>query len=116
MSIFDRFFGRGAPTPARSAPRPPPRPLLKPDGTPYELALYGYESCPYCRRVERTLAQLGIEVERRNTMRDRRHRDDLIDATGRGTVPCLFIDGAPMHESADIIRWLRARSEEQPAR
>ncbi len=123
MSLFDRLFGRSSgPSDSPDSPDapgasgPPPKPLLKPDGTPYDLALYAYDSCPYCRRVERALSQLGIAVERRNTLRDRTHRDDLIDATGRATVPCLFIDGTPMHESADIVRWLRARAEEQPAR
>ena len=61
------------------------------------------------------LDQLGIEVEHRNTMRSRDNHSDLVEATGRGTVPCLFIDGTPMHESADIIRWLQARKSEQPA-
>jgi glutaredoxin len=114
MSLFDRLrsgpAGSKAPFPTRA-----PGPLRKPDGTPFELALYAYDSCPYCQRVYRALAELGIEVERRNTMRSRDHHADLVEATGRGTVPCLFIDGVPMHESADIVRWLRARAAEEPS-
>jgi glutathione S-transferase len=30
----------------------------------------------------------------------------MTSVTGRGTVPCLFVDGAPMFESAEIVAWL----------
>lgn len=30
----------------------------------------------------------------------------LMMITGRKTVPCLFIDGQPMFESLDIMKWL----------
>ncbi|MCO4770968.1 MAG: glutathione S-transferase N-terminal domain-containing protein [Deltaproteobacteria bacterium] len=115
MSLFDRLLSNRTSSAGSSSSRPAKGPLLKPDGSPYELALYAYDGCPFCQRVYRSLDQLGIEVELRNTMRDRQHRSDLVAATGRGTVPCLFIDGNPMHESADIVRWLSARKAEQPA-
>ena len=115
MSIFDRFAA-GHRRPALSSEPPLERgPLLKSDGTPYELVLYAYDGCPYCQRVYQTLDALGVEVEMRNTMMDRQHRADLVEATGRRTVPCLFIDGQPMHESREIVRWLQARKAEQPA-
>ena len=34
-------------------------------------------------------------------------RSQLINDTGRSTVPCLYINGEPMFESQDIIRWLK---------
>jgi len=110
MSFFNRPSSGASQTAAR-----PSRPLLKADGTAFELALYAYDGCFYCRRVRQTLDELGIEVELRNVMRDRGHRDDLIQATGRGTVPVLLIDGEFMSESSEIIRWLRERSAEQPS-
>ena len=36
---------------------------------------------------------------------------ELIQVGGKQQVPCLFIDGKPLYESLDIIRWL----EENPA-
>ena len=115
MSIFDRFVA-GPRRPTLSSEPPLEKgPLLRSDGTPYVLALYAYDGCPYCQRVYRTLDALGVEVEMRNTMMDRQHRADLVEATGRSTVPCLFIDGQPMHESREIVRWLQARKAEQPA-
>lgn len=115
MSIFDRYFA-GPSRPTHSSEPPPEKgPLLKSDGTPYDLALYAHDGCPYCQRVYRALDALGVEVEMRNTMMDRQHRADLVAATGRGTVPCLFIDGKPMYESQEIVRWLQARKAEQPS-
>ena len=32
----------------------------------------------------------------------------LMEVGGKRQVPCLFIDGAPLYESSDIIDWLRA--------
>lgn len=73
-----------------------------------ELALYKYDMCGFCQRVLRTIDRLGLEVEMRDTLMERQHRADLFEATGRTTVPCLFIDGQPLHESSDITAWLEA--------
>lgn len=74
----------------------------------HTLALYKYNSCPYCMRVLRVIEDLGVEVEMRDIMADRSHRDSLREQTGRTSVPCLYIDGEPLFESADIVAWLRA--------
>ena len=34
--------------------------------------------------------------------------EKLVKDTGRSTVPCLYVDDNPMHESSDIIDWLQA--------
>ena len=34
-------------------------------------------------------------------------REDLYSKTNRYTVPCLFINDNPMHESSLIIDWLK---------
>ena len=78
------------------------------------LSLYQYDSCPFCARVRHALDALDIELEIRDVMLDRSHLQDLVEATGRTTVPCLRIDGEAgdtvwMHESLDIIRYLDAR-------
>ena len=76
-----------------------------------QLALYYYDTCPFCYRVRSAIEQLGIDVELRNTMSDPTHRADLISGGGRGTVPCLQItdpndDVTWMYESGDIVRYL----------
>ena len=74
------------------------------------LALYKYDLCGYCRRVLRVIDELGVEIELRDTLKQRRWREDLYERTGRTQVPCLLIDDQPMFESADIIAWLRANA------
>ena len=35
----------------------------------------------------------------------------LLSVGGKMQVPCLFIDGEPLYESMDIIRWLEEHPE-----
>jgi glutaredoxin len=78
-----------------------------------KLSLYQTASCPYCRRVLRAAEALGVEIELRDVQREPERWRELIDATGRRTVPCLRIesdDGSVewMHESRDIVAHLEA--------
>ncbi len=77
------------------------------------LALYHFEGCPFCSRVRSVLGRLALEVELRDIQRDPRRRAELVEATGRATVPCLRIEEAAaarwLHESTDIVRWLEGR-------
>lgn len=71
-----------------------------------KLELYYYEECPYCQIVLEAIYRLEILVEFKHIRKDRKNYEKLVKDTGRGTTPCLYIDGKPMHESRDIIRWL----------
>ena len=78
------------------------------------LTLYGYPQCPFCARVLRAIEELDLDVPLRNTMQDPSFREAVVEATGRGTVPVLRIDGPDgavewLPESADIIRYLVGR-------
>ncbi len=109
MSILDRLshlLGSRPSHPAQStAPAPAERERID-----RELILYKYDACPFCRRVTRKVSALHLEdqIEFRDTRREPRWRADLVQRTGRTQVPCLFVDGEPMFESADINRWLQA--------
>ncbi|NOQ85144.1 MAG: hypothetical protein GQ551_14145 [Myxococcales bacterium] len=77
------------------------------------LALYHFDSCPFCMRVRRVIDELGLDVELRNIYEDKTHLEELREARGRTTVPVLRIMGADgedrwMPESADIVRYLQA--------
>ena len=81
---------------------------------PSDLSLYQPEWCPFCVRVRSALGSLGVEIELRDVSQSREHLSELTQATGRQMVPCLRIDvdGGPpqwMHESSDIIAYLRDR-------
>lgn len=74
-----------------------------------KLELYYYDQCPYCQIVLSAIKETGLEskVTLLNTLKEPRNKEKLVKDTGRGTVPCLYIDGKPMHESRDIANWLR---------
>ncbi len=81
-----------------------------------DLSLYHYAGCGWCAMVQRVLGQLGVEIDERNIHQDPQHLRELIEATGRQTVPCLRIrQGASggedrwMHESTEIIAYLSER-------
>ena len=71
-----------------------------------KLELFYFPQCPFCQIVLRKLNELNIEVTYHNIMEDKASLDRLVQDTGRRTVPCLYIDNQPMHESNDIVDWL----------
>ena len=83
------------------------------DGQTQHLALYKFDSCPYCRMVFRAVDRLDVNIEYRDVRTDRAWRTDLMQRTGRTQVPCLLIDDEPLFESADIVAFL---TENYPAK
>ena len=75
-----------------------------------ETTLYYFPSCPYCRIVLECLERLEISIPMRDIQSEAGARDDLIKIGGKGQVPCLIIDGKPLYESEDIVRWLEANA------
>jgi glutaredoxin len=78
------------------------------------LALYLTAFCPYCVRVRRALDQLGLDVALRDIADDPGAYRELVDATGRQTVPVLRIEESDggvswLAESEDIIQYFRER-------
>lgn len=70
------------------------------------LDFYYYESCFYCQKVIRAIRAQHIKVNWMDIYENIGHLQKLTYITGSKTVPCLFIDGAPMHESDDIVEWI----------
>lgn len=75
--------------------------------TDHELALYVMTGCPYYIKVKRFLADNGVTIPERNISTDTEAEQALIAIGGKRQVPCLFIDGAPLYESGDIIAWIQ---------
>jgi glutaredoxin len=80
-----------------------------------KLVLYKYDACPFCARVQRDVDSLGLKIEMRDTRINPDARRELQAETGRTQVPCLFIDGQPLFESADISAWLKRYSKRAEA-
>lgn len=73
-----------------------------------KLELFYFEACPYCQLVLSKIDELGINdrIIFRDIFKDPSNKDFHQKTTGRTTTPCLYIDGKPMFESADICQWL----------
>ncbi|SNC59578.1 Glutaredoxin [Marinobacter sp. es.048] len=80
------------------------------------LALYQFKACPFCIKVRKEIARLGLNVETRDAQHDPEHRAALEAGGGRVKVPCLKIrheDGSErwLYESDEIKAWLQERFE-----
>lgn len=118
MGLLDRLFGRKKKPKARPRPRPraPKRPTWSVPAPDQDraLLLYKFDACPFCVRVMRHAEELGVDLDMKDTRAEDGVRDELREKTGGTQVPCLFIDGQPLLESADINRWLTEYSQRRP--
>lgn len=90
------------------------------DAAASRLALYQFRTCPFCIRVRKELARLGVNMELRDAQHDPEHRAALEAGGGRVKVPCLRIasdEGQDqwLYESDAINAWLRQRFEPDQA-
>jgi glutaredoxin len=81
-----------------------------------DLALYQFKACPFCIKVRKEIARLGLNIETRDAQHDPEHRAALEAGGGRIKVPCLKIqqeDGSErwLYESGEIKAWLQERFE-----
>jgi glutaredoxin 2 len=79
------------------------------DGATLDLELYKFDSCPYCVKVMRVVDALRVPVTMRDIMEDASAARRLVEVGGDDQVPCLFVDGKPMYESADIVDFLNEK-------
>ena len=81
-----------------------------------DIALYQFKACPFCIKVRKEIARLGLNIETRDAQHDPEHRAALEAGGGRVKVPCLKIrheDGSErwLYESGEIKAWLQERFE-----
>lgn len=71
------------------------------------LKLYTSTFCPFCEKVKKVIEEKNIDaVEIVNIDKEPAAREELIEKGGKKQVPCLFIDGEPLYESLEIIKYL----------
>ncbi|MGO2008815.1 glutaredoxin family protein [Vreelandella alkaliphila] len=83
----------------------------KVDAACEHLALYQFRTCPFCIKVRKEIARLGLNIELRDAQLDPAHKKALQEGGGKVKVPCLKInheDGREewLYESDAINRWL----------
>ncbi len=60
------------------------------------VLMYRTPYCPYCIRAKMLLDRKGVAYEEVDVSSDRARRQWLVEATGRRTVPQIFVNGLPM--------------------
>lgn len=83
-------------------------PELTQSPKPGRLELYFHHRCAFSRNVLSAIKNMRLEnrVVLHDVLSDAEEMGALVDLTGKKQVPCLVVDGKPMHESADINRFL----------
>ena len=86
------------------------------------LALYHYDSCPFCAKTRRSIDELNVDVELRNIELNHQHRIDLQQGCHKTTVPCLRVDNSngetilsrekAIKQSDDIIHYFAKQQNE----
>ncbi len=82
-----------------------------------KLALYHYDSCPYCAKTRKAICDLGLDVEYKNIELNHQNRIDLFEGGKKKQVPCLRIEQAKgevhwLYESEHIINYLAQQHNE----
>lgn len=73
------------------------------------IKLYTYGACPYCEKVRKAFAEMGIKYQEIFAEYGSPESEELIALGGKGQVPFLLDEknGVQMYESDDIINYAR---------
>jgi len=78
------------------------------------LALYQFNTCPFCIKVRQEMRRLSLTVDKRDAQHNAANRDALLQGSGATKVPCLKITDSNgqtlwLQDSAAIVAYLRER-------
>ena len=68
-----------------------------------EVLLYTTSWCPFCQRAKMLLKKKGVEWSELDIEADPAHRHAMIEASGRNTVPQVFINGTHVGGSDELF-------------
>lgn len=68
-----------------------------------KVEFYYKSTCPYCRRAGELLRTKGVEAISYNIDAGGPKREEMIERSGRMTVPQIFIDGAHVGGCDDLF-------------
>jgi len=71
---------------------------MKPD-----ILLYTTSWCPFCRRAKALLKEKGVQWKELDIEADPVHRQAMTEASGRNTVPQIFINGTHVGGSDELF-------------
>ena len=83
-------------------------PEMERPAKPARLELYFHHKCAFSRNVLGAIRNMRLDgvVDLHDVLSDPKEMDALVALAGKKQVPCLVVDGKPMHESKDINRFL----------
>lgn len=78
------------------------------------LALYQFQTCPFCIKVRREIKRLSLPIELRDAQKNQQNRAALLQGGGYVKVPCLHITDEQgnvqwLYESTAINQYLHQR-------
>jgi glutaredoxin len=78
------------------------------------LALYQFNTCPFCIKVRQEMRRLSLPIEKRDAQHNATNRAELLQGSGATKVPCLKITGPNgqaqwLQDSNAIVAYLRER-------
>ena len=84
------------------------------------LALYQFNTCPFCIKVRQEMRRLSLPIEKRDAQHHIANRDELQQGSGATKVPCLKITEANgetrwLQDSNAIVAHLRERFDTSAA-
>jgi glutathione S-transferase len=78
--------------------------------TDYRPVLYLSQLSTRCARVKRAVRELEVDVDQRDILLSRQHRQELKELAGNVKVPCLVIAEETVVQDADeIVKYLQLR-------
>lgn len=77
------------------------------------VTMYTTSWCPYCVRAKDLLAQKGATVQEINIEEEEGRRDEMVERTGRMTVPQIFVGDKHVGGCDDLFA-LEAAGELDP--
>ena len=66
------------------------------------MALYQFNTCPFCIKVREEMRRLSLTIEKRDAQHNATNRDELLQGSGATKVPCLKIS-----QTNGEVRWLQ---------
>jgi len=78
------------------------------------LALYQFNTCPFCIKVPQEMRRLSLPIDKRDAQHNAANRDALLQGSGATKLPCLKITDSNgqtlwLQDSAAIVAYLRER-------
>ncbi|MEO0819110.1 MAG: glutaredoxin 3 [Pseudomonadota bacterium] len=78
-----------------------------------DVVIYAKDYCPFCRRAKALLAAKGVAFTEYEVTDDAARFAEMVERSGRRTVPQIFIDGRHIGGSDDLAA-LEARGDLDP--